>query len=96
MKCVKPTGTVSILDRDIGSFYPSSIQVVMPAKITYRFLKTDNVWRISTSSKSVHQWMSEFLPESVEYQGDIYLSEPEYMMLVLKFGPGEDTMDIVE
>ena len=81
--------TAHLIDNDAPSFYPTSISVVMPA-MKYWHKKIDSVWRIDTSSKTIHAWISECLPDAVEYQGDIYLNEKEFLMLVLKFGAGQE------
>lgn len=88
-KSANVLNTDYLIDTDISSLYPSSIRVVLPA-MKYWHKKINSVWRIDTSSKTIHAWMSECLPDAVEYQGDIYLNEQEFMMLVLKFGPGQE------
>lgn len=89
MKCVKPTGTASILDRDIGSFYPSSIQAIITVPKYMCRQVGENNWVVYTTNESVHKWISEFLPSVTEYQGDLYFNNSEYMLLILKFGAGK-------
>ena len=75
------------MDMDVSSFYPFSASVIVKAP-PYRYKRhNDYCWRIYAGEK-VHAWISETLPDTLEYQGDVFLNEKEFMMLVLRFGVG--------
>ena len=81
-----------ILDNDIASFYPFTDSIILTVP-PYRYKKhNDHCWRIY-AGKRVHAWISETLPDTLEYQGDVHLDEKDFMMLVLKFGPGREILD---
>ena len=46
-------------------------------------------WRINDTHK-VHRWILDTLPDAVYYQGDMYLNDKEFVLLVLRFGPGKE------
>ena len=61
----------------------------MTAHTKYWYAKSDDMWRI-IGYNDVHRWVNEFLPGVVKfkYHGDIFLTDAEYMVLVLRFGSG--------
>lgn len=75
-----------LTDLDINSMYPSPFPDV-PTRYYYTTIN-DNHYSISGSGDII-RWITEALPKAIEYQGHLILNEPEFMMLVLKFGPGQ-------
>ena len=68
--------------------YATTFVIHAPTAYHYYLNHSSNLYSVNGTADVV-RWITEVLPHAIEYQGFLILTESEFMMLVLKFGPGE-------
>ena len=71
--------------------YPTRLQSIFANLPKFYYQKSvDGSSYCIRGTDRVIKWITEACPTSTDYQGYVIITAEEFMMLVLKFGPGEE------